>query len=124
MGRHRHGVLPTASLSGLPLPRLRTQPQRPQHCRRHPMSLVDLGRHLADDSCPWCICGMSPAGIHPDLGPVLKLCPTQRWCTDCDGQSLFPAEYETLDDRVNELFADDLTVIWCSNCNGVAAVIP
>jgi hypothetical protein len=89
------------------------------------MSLVDLGAHLAADNCLWCIGGMSPAGIHLDLGPVLRLCPTQRWCEECDGLSLFPAEYETLDDRINDMLAEDgLAVIWCERCNGIAAVVP
>lgn len=88
------------------------------------MSLVDLGAHLAADNCLWCIGGMSPAGIHPDLGPVLRLCPTQRWCDECDDRSLFPAEYETLDDRINAMLGDGLAAIWCEHCWGVAAVIP
>ena len=88
------------------------------------MSLEDLGTHLTDDTCPWCINGMSPAGIHPDLGPVLSLCPTRRWCDECADTSVFPAEYETLDDRVNEMLDDGLTAVWCSHCCGVIAVIP
>ena len=88
------------------------------------MSLIDLGAHLAADNCPWCIGGMSPAGIHEDLGPVLSLCPTQRWCDECHGLSLFPAELETLDDRVNELLDDGLAAVWCSACTGITAVVP
>jgi hypothetical protein len=88
------------------------------------MSLVDLGAHLADDTCLYCLGGMSPAGIHDDLGPVLRLCPTQTWCEKCDDVSLFPAEYETLDDRINELFDDGYAAVWCEGCNGVIAVIP
>ena len=88
------------------------------------MSLNDLGTHIAVGNCLWCIGGMSPAGIHPDLGPVLRLCPTQRWCQQCHDISVFPAEYETLDDRINELFDDGFAAIWCEHCNGVTAVIP
>jgi hypothetical protein len=88
------------------------------------MSLHDLGNHLIEDNCPWCIGGLSPAGIHPDLGPVFVLCPIQRWCDACAGVSLFPAEFETLDDRVNEMLGDGLAAIWCTDCNGIAAVIP
>ena len=88
------------------------------------MSLIDLGAHLAADDCLWCIGGMSPSGIHAELGPVLRLCPTQRWCDECGDASVFPAEFETLDDRINEMFDDGLAAIWCSHCNGVVAVIP
>ncbi|MEU8656925.1 hypothetical protein [Actinoplanes philippinensis] len=88
------------------------------------MSLIDLGAHLAADNCLWCIGGMSPAGIHFDLGPVMSLCPTQAWCDECQGVSLFPAEYETLDDRINEMLGDGLAAIWCSSCMGITAVIP
>jgi hypothetical protein len=88
------------------------------------MSLVDLGSHIADDTCLYCLGGMSPAGIHPDLGPVLRLCPTQQWCEECAGTSLFPAEYETLDDRINELLDDGYAAVWCSACYGITAVLP
>ncbi|GIE90880.1 hypothetical protein [Actinoplanes regularis] len=88
------------------------------------MSLIDLGAHLAADDCLWCIGGMSPAGIHDDLGPVLSLCPTQEWCDECQDLSLFPAEFETLDDRVNDMLDDGLAAVWCSACMGVTAVIP
>ena len=88
------------------------------------MSLEALGSHLAADDCLWCIGGMSPAGIHPDLGPVLRLCPTRRWCDECGGVSLYAAEYETLDDRINEMLSDGLAVEWCTACWGVTAVVP
>jgi len=88
------------------------------------MSLHDLGQHLADDNCLWCVGGLAPAGFHPDLGPVLVLCPTHIWCDACGGTSLFPAEFETLDDRVNEMLGDGLAAIWCTDCNGIAAIIP
>ncbi|GAB1692789.1 hypothetical protein [Krasilnikovia sp. M28-CT-15] len=88
------------------------------------MSLFDRHDSTTAPGCVWCIDGMSPAGIHPDLGPVLRLCPTQRWCTECGDTSVFPAEHETLDDRVNELLDDGLAAVWCSQCNGVIAVVP
>ena len=88
------------------------------------MSLIDLGAHLAADNCLYCINGMSPAGLHDDLGLVFSLCPTQAWCEECHGTSLFPAEYETLDDRINEMLDDGLAAVWCSSCMGVTAVIP
>jgi hypothetical protein len=67
---------------------------------------------------------MTPAGIHPDLGPVLRLCPTRSWCGECHDTSLFPAEWETLDDRINEMLGDGLAAVWCSQCTGVTAVLP
>ncbi|MFF5082491.1 hypothetical protein ACFY36_36060 [Actinoplanes sp. NPDC000266] len=88
------------------------------------MSLNDLGPHLATDNCLYCIGGMTPAGIHDDLGPVLRLCPTQHWCEECNDLSLFPAEYETLDDRINELFEDGYVAVWCKHCMGITAVVP
>ncbi len=88
------------------------------------MSLYD--RHDAETAprCLWCIDGMTPAGIHPELGPVLRLCPTQRWCEECADTSVFPAEYETLDDRINEMLDDGYAAVWCSHCNGITAVLP
>jgi hypothetical protein len=88
------------------------------------MSLYDFSAHLDRDDCRWCVGGMSPSGIHPDLGPVLVLCPTQRWCEECHDVSLFPAEHETLDDRINDMLGDGLAAVWCPNCNGITAVIP
>ncbi len=88
------------------------------------MSLYDRHDTETAPHCPWCIDGMTPAGIHPDLGPVLRLCPTQRWCTECADTSVFPAEYETLDDRINEMLADGYAAIWCAHCNGITAVLP
>ncbi|WP_067504090.1 hypothetical protein [Actinoplanes sp. TFC3] len=88
------------------------------------MSLQDLGNHLSQHDCLYCINGMAPAGIHPDLGPVLRLCPTQHWCDDCDGLSLYPAEYETLDERINDMLDDGYVAVWCEHCCGVTAVIP
>ena len=88
------------------------------------MSLYDRHDNTTHPQCPWCIDGMTPAGIHDDLGPVLRLCPTQRWCEECSDTSVFPAEYETLDDRINDMLADDLAAIFCSTCNGIVAVVP
>jgi hypothetical protein len=88
------------------------------------MSLYDRHDTTTAPDCLWCIDGMTPAGIHPDLGPVLRLCPAQKWCEICADTSLFPAEYETLDDRINEMLGDGLAAIWCPHCNGVLAVIP
>ena len=88
---------------------------------------MSLDRHndtATHPRCLWCIDGMTPAGIHPDLGPVLRLCPTQTWCAECQDTSVFPAEYETLDDRIGEMLADGLAAIFCDHCNGVAAVVP
>ena len=88
------------------------------------MSLYDRHDSETAPACLWCIDGMTPAGIHPELGPVLRLCPTQQWCEECGDTSLFPAEYETLDDRINEMLGDGLAAIWCDHCNGVLAVVP
>ena len=88
------------------------------------MSLYDRHDNDTAPACPWCIDGMTPAGIHPDLGPVLRLCPTQRWCTQCQDTALFPTDYETLDDRINTLLGDGRTAVWCEQCTGLIAVIP
>lgn len=88
------------------------------------MSLHDRHDNTTHPKCPWCIDGMTPVGIHPELGPVLRLCPTQQWCTECGDLSLFPAEYETLDDRINEMLDDGLTAVYCQQCNGIVAVVP
>jgi hypothetical protein len=88
------------------------------------MSLYDRHDAQTAPACLWCIDGMTPAGIHPELGPVLRLCPTQQWCEECSDTSLFPAEFETLDDRINEMLDDGLAAVWCSHCNGITAVLP
>jgi hypothetical protein len=110
------------ALPAVPVYRLRDADGR--RTRVHLMSLYD--RHDAETAphCRWCIDGMTPAGIHPDLGPVLRLCPTQRWCDECVDTSLFPAEWETLDDRINEMLADGYAAVWCEHCNGITAVLP
>ena len=88
------------------------------------MSLYDRHDASTAPKCPWCIDGMTPVGIHPELGPVLRLCPTQQWCEECGDTSLFPAEFETFDDRINEMLDDGLAAVWCSHCNGITAVLP
>lgn len=88
------------------------------------MSLYDRHDAQTAPACLWCIDGMTPAGIHPDLGPVLRLCPTQQWCEQCGDTSVFPAEFETLDDRINEMLDDGLAAVWCDHCNGITAVLP
>ncbi|GAA2475831.1 hypothetical protein [Winogradskya humida] len=88
------------------------------------MSLYDRHDHSTAPGCHWCIDGMTPAGISPILGPVLRLCPTKKWCEECDDSSVFLTDQETLDDRINELLSDGYAAIWCSNCNGVTAVVP
>ncbi|MCO8271527.1 hypothetical protein M1L60_13085 [Actinoplanes sp. TRM 88003] len=88
------------------------------------MSLYDRHDNTTAPDCVWCIDGMTPAGIHPELGPVLRLCPTQRWCEECGDTAVFAAEFETLDDRINEMLADDLAAISCETCNGIVAIVP
>jgi hypothetical protein len=88
------------------------------------MSLYDRHDNTTHPDCPWCIDGMTPAGIHDDLGPVLRLCPTQKWCDNCGDTAVFPAEYETLDDRVNELLDDGIEAVWCGHCMGVIEFVP
>ncbi len=88
------------------------------------MSLYDRHDSQTAPACLWCIDGMTHAGILPELGPVLRLCPTQQWCEECGDTSVFPAEFETLDDRVNEMLDDGLAAVWCSHCNGITAVLP
>jgi hypothetical protein len=88
------------------------------------MSLYDRHDHETAPGCVWCIDGMSPAGIHPDLGPVLRLCPTQQWCGLCNDMSVFPAEMDSLEDRVDEMRGDGLVAVYCDHCTGITAVIP
>jgi hypothetical protein len=88
------------------------------------MSLYHRHDNETNPDCPWCFDGMTPAGIHPELGPVFRLCPAQGWCDLCNDTSLFPAEMETLDDRINEMLGDGLVAVYCDHCNGITAVIP
>jgi hypothetical protein len=37
---------------------------------------------------------------------------------------VFPAEWETLDDRITEMLDDGLAAVWCAHCNGITAVLP
>ncbi len=36
----------------------------------------------------------------------------------------FAAEYETLDERINEMLDDGYAAVWCERCNGITAVLP
>ena len=83
-------------------------------------------RHDAETAaaCPWCIDGFTPAGLHPALGPVYRMCPTQPWCDICADLSVFPATFQCPSHLSDTLLADGLAAIYCPNCVGVTAVIP
>ena len=75
-------------------------------------------------ACPWCIDGFTPMGVHPELGAVYRMCPTENWCPVCDDLGLFPADFMPLDDRVNAMLLLGLTTVWCPNCLGILTVVP
>ncbi|MEU7909265.1 hypothetical protein [Actinoplanes sp. NPDC049118] len=75
-------------------------------------------------ACPWCIDGFTPIGVHPDLGPVFRMCPTDDWCDVCGDYGLFPADFMPLDERINALLHNGLATVWCPNCLGITSVIP
>ena len=77
-----------------------------------------------DPRCPWCLDGFTPAGLHPVLGAVYRMCPTRDWCHECGDTSVYPAAFRRIDDLTATLLADALAPIYCPNCLGVTAVIP
>ncbi len=83
-------------------------------------------RHDLDGrwACPWCIDGFTPMGIHPDLGPVYRMCPTEPWCIRCGDTGLFPADILPFDRRDAALLAAGRTAIWCPHCLGITSVAP
>ena len=74
-------------------------------------------------SCVWCIDGHTPAGLHPILGPVYRLCPTRIACDTCADISVYPADFHTPSELANTLLREGLAAVICPGCYGVTAVI-
>jgi hypothetical protein len=83
-------------------------------------------RHDAETAaaCPWCVDGFTPAGLHPALGEVYRMCPTRVWCDTCADLSVFPAVFQRPADLTAVLLCENLAAVYCPNCVGVTAVIP
>jgi hypothetical protein len=78
-----------------------------------------------DDDCLFCIDGNMPAGIHDVLGPVYGPCPECLIvCDNCDGEGLFPADYDCPQCLTTILSGLGLAAILCGHCLGVVDLIP
>ncbi|GAA0802049.1 hypothetical protein [Spirilliplanes yamanashiensis] len=80
--------------------------------------------HETAAACPWCIDGFTPDGIHPDLGEIYRMCPTQMWCDTCADLSVFPAVFQRPADLAVALLCHGLAAVYCPTCVGVTAVFP
>ncbi|MBB2941823.1 hypothetical protein FB565_001527 [Actinoplanes lutulentus] len=81
--------------------------------------------HARQDHCRFCIDTQMPAGREDVLGELYERCPVCTIpCADCDGLAVYPANYNTPTELVDDLAVLRLTPIFCDGCHGVAAVIP
>ena len=82
-------------------------------------------RHLQHDHCRFCIDRQMPAGREDVLGELFEICPVcTPACLTCDGIAVFPANYNTPTELVQDLAILRLTVVFCDGCYGVVAVLP
>lgn len=81
--------------------------------------------HLQLDHCRYCIDRQMPAGRDDLLGELFERCPVcTAECGDCDGLAVYPANYDTPTELVEDLATVRLTPVFCDGCHGVLAVIP
>lgn len=82
------------------------------------------------DTCPYCIDGIAPAGIHPILGPIYVRCfscistAILRICTGCNDEAIFPATPRCLHCLDEHLATRGLTAAFCHDCLGIVAILP
>ena len=72
--------------------------------------------------CPLCIDKMAPAGSHPILGPVYRLCPDCLPCRRCHGAGVYPATTHCLLCLLEVLAEHRLIAELCAGCLGVTAI--
>ncbi|MEV6845459.1 hypothetical protein [Actinoplanes sp. NPDC051411] len=81
--------------------------------------------HLLDDHCRYCIDQQMPAGRDDLMGELFERCPVCALaCEACDGIAVYPANYNTPTELVEDLATVRLTPVFCDGCYGVLAVIP
>jgi hypothetical protein len=75
-------------------------------------------------NCHWCFEGNTPAGIHPDLGPVYIPCNNcVGRCPGCRGYGLFPSDPACLSCLIERLIRQNLAPVFCPSCSGVVDLI-
>jgi hypothetical protein len=75
--------------------------------------------------CPLCIEVLTPAGIHPVLGPVFRICPACYVpCPGCNGSAVWPADMGFFTYLVDALYALGFDVDVCRDCLGVLDIYP
>lgn len=81
--------------------------------------------HIKLQHCLFCVERQMPAGTDDVLGELFERCPVcTPACVDCDGFAVYPANYNTVTELVNDLAAVRLTPILCDGCYGVVAIVP
>ena len=75
--------------------------------------------------CLYCIDGNMPAGTHGVLHEVYQPCPhCLHVCWLCEGEGLFPADYDCFGCLTARLAALGLAPVVCLRCCGVVDPIP
>ncbi|MET8146886.1 hypothetical protein ACIBSW_14100 [Actinoplanes sp. NPDC049668] len=81
--------------------------------------------HLKLQHCRFCIDQQMPAGRDDLLGELFERCPAcGPACENCHGVAVYPANYNTPTELVEDLATVRLTPVFCDGCHGVIAVIP
>jgi hypothetical protein len=81
--------------------------------------------HLLEEHCRYCIDRQMPAGRDDLMGELFERCPAcTAPCGICDGISVYPANYNTPTELVEDLAVLRLTPIFCDACAGVIAIAP
>jgi hypothetical protein len=81
--------------------------------------------HLSLQHCRYCIDGQMPAGHQDLLGELFQRCHKCRTsCVDCGGIAVYPTNYNTPTELIEDLATVRLTPVFCDACYGVVAVIP
>jgi hypothetical protein len=75
--------------------------------------------------CPLCLGVMAPAGIHPVLGPVYRICPACYVpCGACNGDAVWPAQINAFEYLTDALYALGFAIDLCRGCLGVLDIHP
>ena len=81
--------------------------------------------HLALHHCLFCIEEQMPAGCDDLLGELFERCPfCAEPCPTCDGIAVYPANYNTPTELIQDLASVRLTPVFCDACTGVVALAP
>jgi hypothetical protein len=79
--------------------------------------------HVGPLSCPYCIDGYTPAGQHPILGPLFRLCPAANPCPSCHGRGVYPVDIRRITALADLLAGRGLVAALCPGCLGIADLI-